>query len=223
MFAKWAPSELFSYFCPPPLNRPKVENKLCFQPEFSPLERKTGLKRSEIEPFCRWPANLLCGDRQNRAFDAVPPSFIPTTVRLLTQPKNPSAFKQKPYQVLLERFPISKCLNLPRQRRNLENLETVEDKKESAYMSVVDIRYSPDKSYEEKKILQEWKDCIPTYLCAGENEIRFLGRRREKPLCVSYFHIPALSSPIPQNLLQHSLHPTLQCWYLFCILDTGTK
>ena len=106
MFAKWAPSELFSYFCPPPLNRPKVENKLCFQPEFSPLERKTGLKRSEIEPFCRWPANLLCGDRQNRAFDAVPPSFIPTTVRLLTQPKNPSAFKQKAYQVLLERFPI---------------------------------------------------------------------------------------------------------------------
>ena len=149
MFAKWAPSELFSYFCPPPLNRPKVENKLCFQPEFSPLERKTGLKRSEIEPFCRWPANLLCGDRQNRAFDAVPPSFIPTTVRLLTQPKNPSAFKQKAYQVLLERFPISKCLNLPRKRTNLENLETVEDKNESAKTSKVDIRYSPDESYEE--------------------------------------------------------------------------
>ena len=149
MFAKWAPSELFSYFCPPPLNRPKVENKLCFQPEFSPLERKTGLKRSEIEPFCRWPANLLCGDRQNRAFDAVPPSFIPTTVRLLTQPKNPSAFKQKAYQVLLERFPISKCLNLPRKRTNLENLETVEDKNESAKTSKVDIRYSPDESYED--------------------------------------------------------------------------
>ena len=82
-------------------------------------------------------------------------------------------------------------------------------------MSKVDIRYSPDESYEEKQNLQECKDCIPTYLCAGENEIRFLGRRREKPLCVSYFHIPAPSSPIPQNLLQHSLHPTLLISFLY--------
>ena len=122
----------FLIFAPRLSTAQKWKTNCVFKPEFSPLERKTGLKRSEIEPFCRWPANLLCGDRQNRAFDAVPPSFIPTTVRLLTQPKNPSAFKQKAYQVLLERFPISKCLNLPRQRRNLENLETVEVKKESA-------------------------------------------------------------------------------------------
>ena len=150
---------LFSYFCLPlSLLPPKWEKQIVFSIRVCSTQtqlQKTGLKHSQIGAFYRGPANLLCGDRQNRAFDAVPPSFIPTTVRLLTQPKNPSAFKQKAYQVLLERFPISKCLNLPRQRRNLENLETVEDKKESAYMSVVDIRYSPDKSYEEKKILQE--------------------------------------------------------------------
>ena len=85
----------------PPNCPPNGRNKLCFQSEFASLRWKTGLKRSQIGAFYRWPANLLCGDGQNRAFDALPPSFISTTVQILCQ-RRILHWNKGSYQVLLK-------------------------------------------------------------------------------------------------------------------------
>ena len=67
-------SLLFSYFCLPlSLLPPKWEKQIVFSIRVCSTQtqlQKTGLKRSQIGAFYRGPANLLCGDRQNRAFDA---------------------------------------------------------------------------------------------------------------------------------------------------------
>ena len=68
------------------LTAPKWEKQIVFS--IQDLLRSGGkqdLKGSQIGAFYRWPANLLCGDEQNRAFDALPAFFISTTVPLLGQ------------------------------------------------------------------------------------------------------------------------------------------